>query len=137
MRPYAFVERYPRRVAAESMVSFRAARYSVPPAYVGRQVTIELSHEGRSVVIRSGDAIVAEHPVAARRGESITHKEHLDELWELAMQRTPAPLPDWRLAFDHAVAATPLQRYERAAGIPAAATGCELAIRAIGTGVTP
>jgi transposase len=115
IRPYTFVERLPRKVAAESMVSFRSSRYSVPPAYVGREVTVEVAHEGRSVVIRSGDAIVAEHPLAARRGESVTRKEHLDELWKLALQRTPAPLPSWRLTFDHAVAATPLERYERLA----------------------
>jgi transposase len=122
IRPYTFVERLPRKVAAESMVSFRSSRYSVPPAYVGREVTVEVAHEGRSVVIRSGDAIVAEHPLAARRGESVTRKEHLDELWKLALQRTPAPPPSWRLTFDHAVAATPLERYERLAA---------------GTGVTP
>jgi transposase len=131
VRPYTFVERCPRKVGAESMVSFRSSRYSVPPAYVGRQVTIELSHAGRSVVIRSGDAIVAEHPAATRRGESVTHKEHLDELWKLALQRTPTPPPSWRMTFDHAVAATPLERYERVA----AAEG--QALPAAGTGVTP
>jgi len=30
VRPYAFVERHPRKVGAESMVSFNASRYSVP-----------------------------------------------------------------------------------------------------------
>jgi transposase len=113
VRPYSFVERLPRKVAAESMVSFRSSRYSVPPAYVGRAVTVELAADGGTVVIRSGDAIVAEHPAAGRRGESVTRKEHIDELWKLALQRTPAPLPSWRLTFDHAVAATPLDRYER------------------------
>lgn len=113
IRPYTFIERLPRKVAAESMVSFRSSRYSVPPVYVGREVTVELSADQGRVVIRSGDLIVAEHPAANRRGESITHKEHIDELWKLAMQRTPAPLPNWRLTFDHAVAATPLDRYEK------------------------
>ncbi|MCZ2154792.1 MAG: IS21 family transposase, partial [Bryobacterales bacterium] len=105
IRPYTFIERHPRKVAAESMVAFESSRYSVPPVYVGR--TVEVSHESHKIVIRSGDLIVAEHPVATRRGESLTHKEHLDELWKLAMQRTPQPLPSWRLTFDHAVAATP------------------------------
>jgi hypothetical protein len=120
IRPYVLIERHARRVPAESMVSFRASRYSVPPAYVGRGVTVELAHQGRSVVIRSGDAIVAEHPAAARRGESITRQEHLDELWKLALQRTPTPPPSWRLTFDHAVAATPLERYERIVSVGAA-----------------
>ena len=112
VRPYTFIERYPRKVAAESMVSFRSARYSVPPQYVGREVTVELSGEAGRVVVRSGDLIVAEHPTA-RRGESVTQKDHLDELWKLALQRAPAPLPSWRMTFDHAVAATPLDRYDR------------------------
>lgn len=132
IRPYTFVERHPRKVAAESMVSFRSSRYSVPPAYVGRQVTIELGHQGRSVMIRSGDAIVAEHPLAARPGESITHKEHLDELWKLAVQRTATPPPNWRLTFDHAAAATPLECYQRMAA-PASSE----AATAAGSGVTP
>ncbi len=113
IRPYTFIERHPRKVAKESRVSFNACRYSVPPAYVGRDVTVELASDAGTVVIRSGDVIVAEHPVAARRGESVTQKQHIDELWKLALQRTPSPLPNWRLTFDHAVAATPLDRYER------------------------
>ncbi|MEK6701408.1 MAG: IS21 family transposase [Planctomycetota bacterium] len=125
IRPYTLIERHPRKVAAESMVSFRSSRYSVPPAYVGREVTVELAHQGRSVVIRSGDAIVAEHPAAAKRGESITEKEHLDELWMLALQRAPTPLPSWKLTFDHDVAATPLGRYDR---VMRAAPAMEVAI---------
>jgi len=103
------------------MVSFNASRYSVPPAYVGREVTVELAGDTGTVIIRSGDAIVAEHPAASRRGESVTRKEHIDELWKLALQRTPAPLPNWRLTFDHAVAVTPLDRYERMVDRPVVA----------------
>jgi transposase len=113
VRPYTFVERHPRKVAKESMVSFRSSRYSVPPEFVGREVTIEVAGTHGNVVIRSGDAIVAEHPCAQKQGESVTQKQHLDELWKLAAQRTPAPLPNWKLSFDHAVAATPLDRYQR------------------------
>jgi hypothetical protein len=107
IRPYTFIERHPRKVAKESMVSFCASRYSVPPAYVGREVTVELSGDQGTVIIHSGDAIVAEHRAASKPGESLTHKEHLDELWKLALQRSPAPLPNWRMTFDHTVAATP------------------------------
>lgn len=120
IRPYSFVERHPRKVAKESMVSFRSSRYSVPPEYVGRQLTVELSGHGGNVIIRSGDAIVAEHPAAQRAGESVTRKEHLDELWKLAMQRTPTPLPSWRMTFDHGVAATSLDRYQSYIDRPAA-----------------
>ena len=119
IRPYTFIERVARKVAKESMVSFRSSRYSVPPAHVGREVTVELSGDQRSVIIRSGDAIVAEHRAAAKPGESITSKEHLDELWKLALQRQPAPLPNWKLTFDHAVAATPLEQYENLFDMPA------------------
>jgi len=117
--PYTFIERHPRKVAKESMVSFRASRYSVPPACVGREVTVELSSDAGHVIIRSGDAIVAEHRAATKPGESLTHKEHLDELWKLALQRSPAPLPSWRLTFDHTVAVTPLDCYQRLAELPA------------------
>lgn len=127
VRPYAFVERELRKVAKESMVSFRSSRYSVPPVYVGRDVTVELAADAGTVVIRSGDMIVAEHPAAQRRGESVTRKEHIDELWKLALQRTPSPLPNWRLTFDHEVARTPLDRYERVIDAPAATTATEVA----------
>jgi transposase len=126
IKPWTFIERVSRKVAKESMVSFRASRYSVPPAHVGREVTVELSGDQRRVIIRSGDTIVTEHPAALKPGESLTHKEHLDELWKLALQREPAPLPNWKLTFNHAVAATPLDRYQNLidshAAIPAPAT---------------
>jgi len=67
IRPYTFTERHPRKVAKESMVSFRSSRYSVPPVHVGREVTVELSSDQGSVIIRSGDAIVAEHRAAESR----------------------------------------------------------------------
>lgn len=119
LRPYAFVERHGRKVASESTVSFRSSRYSVPPQFVGREVTIELSGDQRLVVIRSGELIVAEHAVARSRGESITQKEHLDELWKLAAQRMPVPLPSWKLGFDQVVAAAPLERYQQLFETPA------------------
>jgi hypothetical protein len=70
--------------------------------------------------VRSGDLIVAEHAAAMRPGSSVTQKEHLDELWKLAAQRTPQPLPNWRLSFEQPVAATPLQWYEQLFDMPAA-----------------
>jgi len=126
IRPYTFIERFPRKVAKESMVSFKSSRYSVPPEYVGRGVTVELSGEHGSVIIRSGDAIVAEHPSARKSGETITQKQHIDELWKLSMQRTPTPLPNWRLTFDHAVAATPLDRYQNLIDLPAMVAGSNI-----------
>jgi len=126
VRPYTFIERHPRKVMAESMVSFKSSRYSVPPEHVGRSV--EVSCEGGKIVIRSGELIVAKHPAASRPGSSITQKEHLDELWKLAMQRTPQPLPNWRLTFEQSVAATPLERYGQLFDHPAAA---------VAQGVTP
>jgi hypothetical protein len=113
VRPFTFIDRQPRKVAAESMVAFRSARYSVPPAYVGR--TVVVSHEGQQIIVRSGDLIIAEHPMAPKPGSCVTQKEHLDELWKLAIQRAPAPLPNWKLTFDHTVTATPLERYQQLA----------------------
>ncbi len=51
----------------------------------------------------------------------------------MALQRAPAPLPNWQLTFDHAVAATPLDRYQQLVDLPALAshstvsTGMEVA----------
>ncbi|HRK29480.1 MAG TPA: hypothetical protein PLD59_00265 [Tepidisphaeraceae bacterium] len=47
----AFIERDPRKVAKESMVSFKPSCYSVPPEYVGRDVTVELGGQNGAVIV--------------------------------------------------------------------------------------
>jgi transposase len=108
---------YPTRTAdveAEGFVRIGGSRYSVPPAYVGRSVTVTLRE--RKVIIRSGDLIIAEHDEADRPGSSVAAKEHLAELWKLSLASADGPLPNWQMTFRQDVAATPLNRYEAAAG---------------------
>jgi Integrase core domain len=109
--PYRFVERHPRKVGAESMVSFGSSRYSVPPAYVGRDVTV--SHEDLRIVVRAGDLVIAEHAPSARRGSCVSDKAHVADLWKLSLGRAPDPVPSWKLTFNQQVAMPPLDRYEQ------------------------
>lgn len=108
--PYRVVEPLERKVDFEGFVRVDRSRYSVPPELAGKTVVVT-STEHR-IVVRSGDLIVAEHPVAPHRGACIADPKHLAELWRLSVARTQAPPPSWRLRFDHAVATTPLAVYQ-------------------------
>ena len=125
--PYKFVERHARKVGAESMVSFQSSRYSVPPAYVGQDVTV--SHEDLRIVVRAGDLVIAEHAPSGKRGSFVSDKSHVAELWKLTLRRAPDPVPSWKLTFDQQVATPTLDRYEQLA------RGQDLC--AAGSGVTP
>lgn len=103
-----------RKVDAESFVQMGRSRYSVPPEYVGQRVIIERGRQ--RVVVRAGDLIIAEHAPAPRPGACMTHKEHVEALWRLSLQRTSAPpAPHWHIGFREAVATTPLTTYEEVA----------------------
>ncbi|MDF9828585.1 transposase [Ereboglobus sp. PH5-10] len=106
--PWPFSE--PRKVDQESFVAWRGSRYSVPPAHAGKTVFVE-SAAGR-VYIRSGELIVAEHPQAARAGQSVAEPEHLAEVWRLSVPGPHADkAPSWRLSFETAVPVSPLSAY--------------------------
>jgi hypothetical protein len=108
-RAYPFVEH--RQVDAASFVAFQGSRYSVPPAHVGGTVAVE-SAQGR-VRVRLGEVIIAEHPLAARRGQSVADPVHLAEVWKLSVPGgtlKPSP-PSWRLTFDAQVPVRPLSTY--------------------------
>lgn len=103
-----------RRVDAESFVRLGRSRYSVPPEYVGQRVVVERGEQ--RVVVRSGDLVIAEHAPAPRPGACMAHKEHVEALWRLSLQRpgTP-PAPSWHIGFRESVAMTPLTAYEEVA----------------------
>ena len=109
------------------MVSFQSSRYSVPPAYVGQDVTV--SHEDLRIVVRAGDLVIAEHAPSGKRGSFVSDKSHVAELWKLTLRRAPDPVPSWKLTFDQQVATPTLDRYEQLA------RGQDLC--AAGSGVTP
>lgn len=109
--PYRLATSVTRTVNNESMVHLNRSRYSVPPAYVGQSVVVMAQEQ--KIIIRCGDLVIAEHPQATRPGSCLTKPEHLAELWKLALQNTPQPLPNWELTFQQAVATTPLERYQQ------------------------
>lgn len=108
---YPFLET--RRVDAESFVAYRGSRYSVPPAHVGRTVAVA-GALGR-VTVRVGDTLIAEHPAATARGQSVADPAHLAEVWKLSVPGgdTRPPPPSWQLTFAPAVPVRPLADYAR------------------------
>lgn len=112
VRPYRFVDPVQRTVSYESMIRFRGSRYSVPPAYAGQ--CVQVVAEGGQIVVRAGDAIIAEHRQAQQPGQCIVEKDHLAELWRLTEQqvRPPEDAPAWHVHFDQQVSTTPLSVFE-------------------------
>ena len=115
VRPYRFVPVESRVVSYESMVQFQGSRYSVPPVYAGKNV--EVAADGGRILVRLGDAVIADHGQAAEAGACVVQKEHLAELWELSRSQAPLPkdAPRWSVTFDQAVATTPLATFEEVA----------------------
>jgi transposase len=108
---YRFLDPVARSVSWESMVHFQGSRYSVPPEYAGK--TVQVAASGGQIVVRLGDAIIAEHRQAAQGGQSIIEKDHLAQLWKITQQQVPVPENSrWRIHFDQAVQQMPLARFE-------------------------
>lgn len=108
---YQFLDPVKRTVTWESMVHFQGSRYSVPPEYAGQ--VVEVAAAGGQIVIRSADAIVAEHRQATQAGQCIVEREHLAELWKITQQQVPVPAsPRWRIDFESTVQQMPLSCFE-------------------------
>lgn len=105
-----------RTVSREAMVHFQGSRYSVPPVFAGQSVAV-YAHGGL-LVVRSGEAVIAEHREALKAGQAIVAREHLAELWRLTAEQTALPAapagPRWHLRFTPDVEQVPLQRFEEA-----------------------
>jgi transposase len=109
--PYVLAESVTRKASWEGLVHFARSRYSVPPQYAGKTVTV--SHRDQKVLIHCEDMLVAEHPAAPHKGASVVDERHLRELWKESVARHPRPLPSWKLTFDQPVATQPLGLYEQ------------------------
>lgn len=119
LTPYGSIAPYCRSAAVkrtvnwESMVRFGGSRYSVPPEHAGK--TVEVESAAGKVIVRCEDAIIAEHHEAIKAGQSITHRDHLAELWKLTAQQV-APPPDtqprWRIHFNQRVEQASLSQFE-------------------------
>lgn len=110
--PYRLAFPSPRTASWEGWVLFERSRYSIPPDYAGKVVLVE--RQGPKIVIRAGDVIVAEHPVAPRAGLQMADPEHVRALWRQSLHRLREPLPSWRVRFDQPVERAPLTVFEEA-----------------------
>jgi transposase len=111
MPVYRFLDPVARSVSWESMVHFQGSRYSVPPEYAGK--TVQVAAAGGQIVVRLGDAIIAEHRQAAQTGQSIVEKEHLAQLWKITQQQVRVPEGNrWRIHFEQDVQQMPLAAFE-------------------------
>lgn len=111
---YQLSRRRERTVGAEGFVCIGGSRYSVPPEVVGQKVIVEQGQE--RVVVRLGEAIIAEHGTAKTSGECVADPAHLAEMWKLSLKRHAVPLrPAEQLLFQ-VVQTTPLAVYEEVLG---------------------
>jgi transposase len=110
--PYSVNQTVTRVVSWESFVHYEGSRYSVPPTHAGQSVQVTAA--GGLVTIRCGDVVVAEHSQAAKTGQCLVQRAHLDELWKLAAARTPVSQehPRWHLTTAPEVQQRSLQTYE-------------------------
>lgn len=86
---YRYLDPVRRTVSFEAMVHYRGSRYSVPPAFAGKPV--EVAAAGGQIVIRAGDAVIAEHREAAQPGQCIAAREHIAELWRITHEQVARP----------------------------------------------
>jgi len=107
---YQFLDPVRRTVSFEALVHFRGSRYSVPPAYAGRPVAVAAA--GGVVLVRAGDAVIAEHREAARPGQCVVAKDHLAELWKVTHEQTRRPPLAGRRGIDPEVQQVDLRRFE-------------------------
>lgn len=113
--PYHLALPAVRKADREGFVRFESVRYSVPPEHCGRRLVVACAD--RRVVVRLKDAIVAEHPLAERKGSTVVHPDHVVAMWRLTkekLEHARKPLPSWRLTFDQSVQVRPLTSYEEA-----------------------
>lgn len=87
-------------------MAYDGSRYTVPPAFAGQAVSV--SALGGQVVIRAGDAVIAEHREAAGPGQCVADPAHIAELWRFTnehVRRPPHPAAPL-------IAAAPVQRVD-------------------------
>lgn len=69
---------------------------------------------GGQIVVRAGEAVIAEHREAARPGQCVVAREHIEALWAVTAERIKPPAPR-SLAADPAVARVDLRSFEEVA----------------------
>lgn len=112
-RPYALPEVVSRKVDRESFVSHAGSRYMVAPEHVGKQVQVYSFSD--KIVVRSGEAVLAQYKRATSAGQCVADKEHVSQLWELAVSEPSKNPPHWELDQAEQVATRALSEYEEVA----------------------
>jgi hypothetical protein len=92
LTPFEEVERHPRKVSADGMISFEANRYSVPYRYVGQVVHVQDQKNGR-ITIFSGEEVIADHPKALGKRQLVMNKKHFEGLQTSGQHKAPKPMP--------------------------------------------
>ena len=106
--PYRLDECFARKADWEGYVRFGRSRYSVPPEIIGQRE--------QKIVILCGEMIVAEHPIAVRKGSTVADPQHLAAMWTLTLGKTESEiLPRWNVRFDAPVAKAPLSVFDEVA----------------------
>jgi hypothetical protein len=135
--PYQVCELIERKVDAEGFVRADGSRYSVPPSFVGKAITVCIAE--RRITIRSKVAsgnpatglIIAEHERSIKPGASIADKDHIAQLWRATLERAelrmgasngddpdrPGQLAIRARGWDCPVEPAPLSRYEEACAL--------------------
>jgi hypothetical protein len=84
IRPWQLDRRVSRDANYEGFVRYSNSHYSVGKQGAGRQVLVEDANGHISIYLGDGTLIV-EHEKAARPGETICKKEHMNEMWKLCL----------------------------------------------------
>jgi transposase len=103
-----------RTVTREAMVHYQGSRYSVPPAHAGQAVKVRC--ESGHLLVHCGDTVIADHRAALKPGQCIVAKEHVADLWRLAMAQLEVPAAPtgerWHLTLQQSVEQMPLSRFD-------------------------
>lgn len=112
--PYHIDESVQRKASWEGYVRFGGSRYSIPPEIAGK--TVVVGRRERTVVIRCGEMIVAEHPLAEAHRSTVANPDHVAAMWTLTLGKTePEILPRWNVRFDAPVATASLVAFDEVA----------------------
>ena len=100
--PYPNHQRFTRRISRDCYVNFQQNRYTVPPAFAGREAIVLLKGESR-LAIEVGGQLVAEHPLAVGVGQIVSKPEHTagmvaaarrhNQALQMRLESFPSPPP--------------------------------------------
>ena len=110
LNPYQVTRSTARTVSVEALVRYETNDYSVPARWVGARVSVDA---GEQVIhIRSGNLVIAQHPVNAGHNQRTESPLHVRERWSLSVPSVPAlPLKGCHISFAHSVQVRPLSAY--------------------------